>query len=90
MATVRAELLSGYPNPVDDALVVVMGRRGGKVRVGVTRDGQDEPVVSLGEGDVLELARTWEVVQVLPRGVAAAERPGAGSGQVVAVLQAVE
>lgn len=86
----RTELLSGYPNPVDGALVVVMGRRGGKVRIGVTRDGQDEPVISLGEGDVLELDRNWQVVQVLPRTGGPAEVPGAGSGQVVAVLEAVE
>lgn len=90
MSTVRAELLSGYPNPLDGALVAVMGRREGKVRLGVTRDGRDEPVVSLGEGDVLTLTRGWRVVQVMPRRPASSNVPGSGSGQVAAVLETVD
>ena len=86
----RAELLSGYPNPVDGALLVVMGRRGGKVCLGVMREGRDEPVISVGEGDVLQLDRDWQVVQVVARAGGAADVPGSGSGQVVAVLESMD
>jgi hypothetical protein len=47
------------------------------------------PSIELAVGDLLTLTRTWRVVSIEPEQPVVSDLPGAGSGQIAAVLELV-
>jgi len=98
----RLELVTGWPNRMDGARVVVLRRLHDRIRVGLPigppahpgMPGQPgtevrPPSIELAVGDLLTLTRTWRVVSIEPEQPVVSDLPGAGSGQIAAVLELV-
>ncbi|MGZ4581944.1 MAG: hypothetical protein ACXVXG_15020 [Nocardioidaceae bacterium] len=91
----RRELLIGWPNRVDGARVVVLGRTADRIRLRVlgpvTQPGTEleRDAEELVVGELLSLTRTWRVVSIEPPQSAAGDLWGAGGGQLAAVLELV-
>lgn len=82
------EVKTGYPNPVVDALVSVMGAEPTRVLLGVDEPDGTETTQWYADGDILVASgRRWRVTDVRAPGPLAPDAPpGSGAGRTVAVL----
>ena len=91
------DIVSGYPNPVDNASVAVMGRtENNGVRIAVRRNDTDEQSVVVYVGDSLGSLTDWKVTKIYEQppksmpDLADREVTGRGSGQKVLEITKVK